>query len=113
MPFAIREMRAKPDGFELRFTAPVDPDSITRAGALEMRSYTYEYSRRYGGEEIETKLHELSGIEVSKDGLKVRFRVKELRPLYVHELRTKGIQSASGRALDHPDAFYTLNRIPK
>jgi hypothetical protein len=112
-PFAIQEMRAKPDGFELRFTESVDPDSVTKPGALEMTSYTYQYSSKYGGNEIETKPHELSGIEVSEDGLRVRFRVKALRPLYVHELRTKGIQSARGRILDHPDAYYTLNRIPE
>jgi hypothetical protein len=112
-PFAIQEMRAKPDGFELRFTEPVDPDSIHTAGALEMSSYTYEYSKRYGGVEIQTKPHELSGIEISEDGLQVRFRVKALRPLYVHELRTKEIRSESGRELDYPDAYYTLNRIPQ
>ena len=78
-----------------------------------MTSYTYQYSNKYGGNEIQTKPHELSGVEVSDNGLLVRFQVRELRPLYVHELRTKGIQSARGRALDHPDAFYTLNRIPK
>jgi hypothetical protein len=112
-PFAIQEMRAKPDGFELRFTEPVDPESITKEGALEMSSYTYQYSSKYGGNEIETKPHKLSKIEISKDGLNVRFRVEGLRPLYVHELRTKGIKSASGRSLDFPDAYYTLNRIPK
>lgn len=112
-PFAIQEMRAKPDGFELRFTEPVDSQSLFKTGALEMRSYTYEYSKRYGGDEILTASHELSGIEVSEDGLQVRFRVKGLRPLYVHELRTKGIQSTRGRALDHPNAYYTLNQIPE
>lgn len=112
-PFAIREMRAKPDGFELRFTEAVDPESIARMGALVMTSYTYQYSSKYGGNEIETKQHQLSGIEVTGDGMNVRFRVKGLRPLYVHELKTKRIQSTSGRRLDYPDAYYTLNRIPK
>lgn len=112
-PFAIQEMRAKPDGFELRFTGPVDPGSITKPGALEMSSYTYQYSSKYGGNEIETKPHELGGIEVSEDGLRVRFQVKGLRPLFVHELRTNGIKSADGNTLDHPNAYYTLNRIPK
>lgn len=112
-PFSIQEMRAKPDGFELRFTEPVRAESVLNAGALEMTSYTYEYSKRYGGDEIETKSHELGEIEISEDGLQVRFRVKEMRPLYVHELRTKGIRSANGRELDHNSAYYTLNRIPK
>jgi len=36
-----------------------------------------------------------------------------LRELYVHELRADGMRSAAGAQLDHPDAYYTLNRIPK
>lgn len=113
IPFSIQEMRAKPDGFELRFTEPVDPDSVMAPEALEMSSYTYEYSSRYGGDEIETKAHELSAVTVSEDGLQVRFHVKGIRPLYVHELRTHDIRSAKRRSLDHPNAYYTLNRIPE
>ena len=50
---------------------------------------------------------------VSPDGLRVRLRVEGLRPLYVHELRADGVVSASGAQLAHPDAYYTLNRIPR
>jgi hypothetical protein len=39
--------------------------------------------------------------------------VDGLRELYVHELRAEGVKSAVGAKLDHPDAYYTLNRIPK
>jgi hypothetical protein len=30
----------------------------------------------------------------------------------VHELAAKGVRSADGLPLLHPDAYYTLNRIP-
>jgi hypothetical protein len=36
-----------------------------------------------------------------------------MRALFVHELRTSGIQSASGAKLEFPKAYDTLNRIPK
>ena len=49
----------------------------------------------------------------SGDGMNVRLVIDGLKPLYVHELRTTGLKSASGRALDHPNAWYTLNRIPE
>lgn len=110
-PFAIREMRARPDGFELKFTAPVDPDSLE--GAFEMSSYTYLYSKSYGSDEIETKSHAITGVEVLDDGKSVRLVVEGCRPLYVHELRTDGILSADGRPLDFANAYYTLNRIPE
>ena len=107
--FAIKEMKARPDGFELVFTEPVDAGSVS----LEMSSFTYEYSSRYGGEEIQTKQHEISHVAVSGDGLSLTFDVAGLRPFFVHELRTKGLKSRRGRTLDHPDAYYTLNRIPE
>lgn len=111
--FAIKEMRARPDGFELVFTEPIDLDSVVADGALEMSSYTYEYSSRYGGEEIQTKQLSISDVSVSEDGRTVALKVEGLRPLYVHELRSNGLRSRDGVPLDHPNAYYTLNRIPE
>ncbi len=78
-----------------------------------MSSFTYQYSSAYGGEEIETEELEVKSATVSEDGLIVRLVVGGLKPLYVHELRTAGVKSVSGRVLDHPNAWYTLNRIPE
>ena len=50
---------------------------------------------------------------MSPDGLCVRLKVDGLRALYVHELHADGVRSAAGAKLDHADAYYTLNRIPK
>lgn len=112
-PFAIREMRARPDGFELVFTRPVDPATAAHPASYSMSSHTYLYSGAYGSDEIETKPHRITRADVSADGLRVRLRVGGLRALYVHELRAEGVRSKSGGRLAHPDAYYTLNRIPK
>ncbi len=109
-PFAIREMRAKKDGFDLIFTEPVDRASLKDAFA--MSSFTFNYSSAYGSDEIETEQHKIVDVKSSEDGLSVQLVVEGLRPLYVHELRTKGLRSKSGRTLDHPNAWYTLNRLP-
>lgn len=110
-PFSIQEMRAKADGFELVFTEAVDPASLE--GAFEMSSYTYLYSSAYGGDEIKTKQLKIAQVQPSGETRSVRLVVEGLRPFYVHELRTSGLKSASGRALDFPNAYYTLNRIPE
>ncbi|MFM1770459.1 MAG: hypothetical protein RJA22_2988, partial [Verrucomicrobiota bacterium] len=34
-------------------------------------------------------------------------------PWHVHALRAAGVRAADGAALDYPDAYYTLNRIPQ
>jgi len=111
--FAIREMRAKPDGFELVFTEPVDPASAANPASWTMDSFTYLYSSAYGSEEIDPKSLVIPSAEVSADGRTVRLRVEGLRELYVHELHAPGVKSTAGQALADPRAFYTLNRIPK
>jgi hypothetical protein len=111
--FAIREMRALPDGFELRFTQPVDAKSASNASAYQMSSYTYLYSSAYGSDEIRRETNRIQAVTVSEDGLRVRLRVEGLRELYVHELHANGVRSVSGAPLDHSDAYYTLNRLPR
>ena len=112
-PFAIREMRAKADGFELLFTQPVDAASAGDAASYSMKSYTYFYSSAYGSDEIDGKAVKIVSATVGADGQSVRLKVDGRRELYVHELHADGIKSASGAKLDHADAYYTLNRIPK
>jgi hypothetical protein len=43
----------------------------------------------------------------------VRLKCEGLRAGYVHELHLPGVKSATGAGLVHPEAYYTLNRIPK
>ena len=110
-PFAIKEMKAQPEGFELVFTEPLHPDSLTPE-SFKVSSFTYQYSSRYGGDEINPARHKISGIKTSKDGRSIRFKVENLRTNYVFELTTQGLKSKLGQRLKHPQAWYTLNRIP-
>ena len=111
-PFAIREMRARADGFELVFTSPVDAATAADPASYTMKNFTYLYSGAYGSEEIETEANAITSATVSADRLSVRLRVAGLRKLYVHELHADGVKSAGGAKLDHASAFYTLNQIP-
>jgi hypothetical protein len=112
-PFSIREMRAKPDGFELVFTTEVDPATAGRVESYALKSYSYLYSNAYGSPEIDPKPATVTSATVSADRRSVRLKVDGRRELYVHELRAEGVRSAGGAALEYPDAYYTLNRIPK
>ncbi|MFN9721104.1 MAG: hypothetical protein ACK58L_20600, partial [Planctomycetota bacterium] len=111
VPFEIRQMKSRSDGFELIFTKPVDPESAANVASYVMSSHTYLYQSTYGSDEIQRRDLEVSSATVSDDKLSVRLKIKELRPLFVHELRADGVRSADGERLLHPDAYYTLNRI--
>lgn len=112
-PFEIKEMRAKPDGFELVFTQPVDPKTATDPQSYQMKSYTYTYHSSYGSDEILNRELPLEQITVSEDGTRVHLKVNDLREMYVHELVAAGVKNKAGQSLLHPQAYYTLNKIPK
>ncbi|WP_339730920.1 hypothetical protein [uncultured Gimesia sp.] len=112
-PFEIKEMRAQPDGFALVFTQPVDLKTAVDPKSYKLKSYTYTYHSSYGSDEILNKELKIDAITVSDDGLRVQLKTNGLRPLYVHELLADGVKNKDGQPLLHPQAYYTLNRIPK
>ena len=112
MPFEIREMQARTDGFELIFTKPVDRISASRPESYSLRSYTYLFHSTYGSDEIQNQDLLVRSATVSEDGLHVRLQIDSLRELFVHELVAAGVRDAEGQPLLHADAYYTLNRIP-
>jgi len=113
VPFEIKEMRARPDGFELAFTKPVNRESALATSSYAMSSHTYLYHSTYGSDEIQKQHLTPSRATVSDDGLTVRLYIDGLRELFVHELIASHIRSRDGEPLLHPHAWYTLNRIPK
>lgn len=101
------------DGFELVFTKPVDLQKASLPAAYEMSSYTYQYHSTYGSDEILKQSPVIESATVSEDGYRVQLKVRGLRELFVHELWCRGIRDRDGETLLHPDAYYTLNRLPK
>jgi hypothetical protein len=55
----------------------------------------------------------IKSADVTEDGRSVTLKVDGLAPYHVHELRLSGVRNRDGVALLHPEAYYTLNRIPK
>ena len=112
IPFEIQEMHARPDGFELVFTRPVNQQSAANLKSYRMKNYTYLLQAKYGSPEILTERNEIREVTVSADGLRVKLVVDGLRAGYVHELNCVNLKSQMGDTLLHPNGYYTLNRIP-
>ena len=112
VPFEIHEMRAVTDGFVLEFTRPADPATLSDLAGYKMESYTYKLHSTYGSPEVDKQIPEISKASPAPDGLSVHLKVEGLRAGYVHELHSNGVRSAEGHALLHPQAYYTLARIP-
>jgi hypothetical protein len=112
-PFEIHEMRAKPDGFELTFTRPVDPQSAGDLASYDLQTYTYIYQSQYGSPEVDRTRPTIKSFTVSGDQRSVRLRIDGLQLGHIHELHLPGLRSADGEPLLHDAAYYTLNRLPK
>ena len=111
-PFEIHEMHAKPDGFELTFTHPVDPATVTKLESYELQTYTYIFQSSYGSPEVDHTTPTITKVTVADDGQSARLYIDGLQRGHVHELKAPGIRSSDGLPLLHSEAYYTLNYIP-
>ncbi len=112
-PFEIREMRARPDGFDLVFTLPVDPQAAGAVESYKLSTYTYVFQATYGSPEVDHTTPTIESATVSTDGLTVHLKVDGLQEGHVHELHAGGVRSAEGLPLLHKEAYYTLMYVPE
>ena len=112
MPFEMHEVRARPDGFEVSFTKPVDPAAAGRIDSYGIQSFTYHYHSTYGSPPIRRQAHDIAGVVLSPDRRSIRVAVAGLRQGYIYEILMPGIRSLDQEPLLHDAAYYTLNRIP-
>ena len=110
--FEMKTVQAKPDGFEIEFTQPVDEQSARDAASYQVSSFTYKYHHNYGSPVINQGSCPIKAIAVSPDRLKVRLVVDSLRLGYIHEIKAEGVLSAERNTLLHNFGFYTLNQLP-
>ena len=113
VPFEVQTMRAEPDGFRLTFTEEVDPASAGDPASYRLETYTYIYQSSYGSPEVDGTTPMIARVEVGPDKKTARLIVEGLQQGHVHELHLDGVKSTSGVPLLHPEAYYTLNAIPK
>ena len=111
-PFEIHEMRAKPDGFELSFTEPVDSATASNIESYKLTTFAYIYQGAYGSPEVDHTTPTIERATLAADGKTVRLTIKGLQEGHIHELHVPGLRSQTGLPLLHQEAYYTLNFIP-
>jgi hypothetical protein len=112
-PFEIHSVRARPDGFDVRFTAPVDPRSAADVASYTLETFTHHFYGAYGGPEIEQADQRVLTATLSPDGLSVRLVIDKLVKGHIHELHFPGVRDRDAKSLLHDVAYYTMNEIPK
>ena len=111
-PFEMRNIRAQPDGFEITFTKPVDPEQAADPSRYDITGFTYHYHEEYGSDIIGRQDAPVQRATVLDDGRTVRLVVDSLREGYIHEIKLDSLRSRGGWPLLHNVAYYTLNQLP-
>lgn len=112
IPFEVLEMRSARDGFNIKFTKPVDPKSVANAASYSGTRFTYYYHERYGSEEIRKTSLAIESAAPGAGNDSVFIKIKNFEPGYVYEVHFDGVRSADGAPLLHPVGYFTLNEIP-
>ena len=112
IPFEIQTIHAKPDGFQLVLTRPVDPRTACDFVSYGIEHYRYEYTGAYGSPELERSRLNIRQVELQPDGRTVNLTTAPLVKDRVYAISAAGLRSLRGEKPVHVTGVYTLNEIP-
>jgi hypothetical protein len=112
VPFEMQSIHARPRGFRVLFTSPVDLAKAADVASYKLESYRYEYTGAYGSPELDRATVRVEKAEVSADGRSVELTTAPLAKDRVYLVSVPGVRSATGDVALHPTGAYTLNEIP-
>src|SRR5262249_9043748 len=112
VPFEMQSIHARPRGFRVVFTAPVDRAKAADVASYKLESYRYEYTGAYGSPELDRATVKVEQAEVSTDGTSVELTTAPLVKDRVYLVSVPGVRSAAGETPVFPTGAYTLNEIP-
>jgi len=113
VPFEIKEIKARPTGFEITFTKPVDRELASDPNTYQLKTFTHIYRQGYGSPEVDQTTPTATEATVSADGRKVEIVVQGLVQGHVHDFYLPELRSEEDEKLLHASAYYTLNEIPR
>ncbi|MFK7741437.1 MAG: hypothetical protein AB8H80_14060 [Planctomycetota bacterium] len=112
-PFDVLRISARPDGFHVRFTKPLDAKTATDPSSYTMRAFTHVFQKFYGSPEVDESVPTVTGVTLDDDHQGAYLVVDGLVEGHVHDFDFSGVRAQDGAPLLHTTAHYTLNRIPQ
>lgn len=113
VPFEIKEIKARPQGFHVTFTKPVNKELASLPQTYELKTFTHIYRQGYGSPEVDQTQPTVTKATLDADGFGVTLEVAGLVQGHVHEFHLPALRSSEDEPLLHADAYYTLNEIPR
>ena len=110
-PMSLHHVGLREQGFDLHFTAPVDPASASDPTGYAVKHYYYHYHRPYGSPVVGLTSAPVAAVELLEGDTVVRLTLPPMVQHRVYEITMPDLQAADGRPLDHDTAYYTLNQL--
>jgi hypothetical protein len=112
MAFEMQTVEARPDGFEITFTRPVDAEEGARAANYRVfRWPNGAVQRRRGRDGIEAL--QVKAVELAENGKSVRLLIDSMTPGYVVYINLDPtLPGDAGELLWSNEAWYSLNKAP-
>ncbi len=113
VPFEVKEINIRKDGFLVTFTKPVDQVTAAKPESYAITTYTHIYHGAYGSPEVDQTTPRVTEATPSPDGLSVYVRLDKITEDHIHDFDFAKIVSPEGQPLLHKKAYYTVNEIPQ
>ena len=111
--FEMLAIRARPAGFEIEFTEPLQRGVKIKTGDLVLRQWRYEGTAGYGGPKLDLEKLAVNKLTLSDDRRRVLVETTGLKQEHViYFLLPDTLKSETGQTLWSGEAWYTLNNIP-
>jgi glucose/arabinose dehydrogenase len=109
--FSLDQIKARPAGFTLKFSQPVDPASIP---AIVLHRHTYQYHANYGSPKVDDTVLPVTSAILAPDGLSLTLETAgPLKEKYLHFFDLTRLRSKSGDSLLGDKAWYEVVKAPK
>ncbi len=113
VPFEVREINIRKDGFVLSFTRPVEPGVASQPDTYRVNTFNHVYHAGYGSPEVDHTTPRVTRAVPAADGLSVRIHLDPVVEDHIHAFDLSRVVAADGRRLLHAQAYYTVNEIPR
>jgi len=110
-PHEIHSINLLEDGFKFNFTKPVDAAKAKQIENYSIRHFQFRWQAAYGTGPSNSTSVKPKAIELSDDGKSVSVYLADLKPQTIYEFHITDLPASDGSKLEHPMAFYTLNRL--
>jgi cytochrome c len=111
--FEMLAMRARPTGFEIEFTQPINNNVNIAARDILVQQWWYLPTADYGGPKKDLQNLTISKLEISPDRKHLYIELPQMKAKRVIYVRLpEYLRSDSGLALWSGETWYTLNKIP-